>query len=312
MLHWFCTSCHVSIFNPPVNDPKAESKDNLDLFKKDVLDAVNGKVETMTKIVNKHIGLVNQALSHQEQVASEQTNLIKRSFSQQLETKVSYAEMVKGSCAKLAEELAHKVDSLSCSSSKGQSDSSKDIHTAVSSVLDKERRKLNVVVSNIPESTPTSTETREEHDLRKFVNIIRDNLKLHIRAAKCHRAGKLQEDRPRLLVVTLENFETKQELLKMSSQLRNFPELKNMYVNPDLTPEERESRRKLRQELALRRAAGENDIIIRHGSIVKVTNKSRSNVSMQGTGSSTEPTQPVSQAERVDRPAALSDKFDQQ
>ena len=183
-----------------------------------MLEKVNEKVENVTKIVTKHIGLVNQVLSHQERAVTEQTNLIKRSFSQQLETKVSYAEMVKGSCAKLAEEVAHKVDSLSGTSGKGQSESPKYIHDAVSSVLDKERRKLNVVVSNLQESTPKPTETREECDLQKFVNTIRDNLKLHIRATKCHRAGRMQDDHPRLLVVTLDNFETKQELLKMSSQ----------------------------------------------------------------------------------------------
>ena len=78
------------------------------------------------------------------------------------------------------------------------------------------------------------------------------------------------EDRPRLLVITLENMETKMELLRMSSELRNFTEWRNLYINPDLTPAEREANRQLRQELARRRAAGEENIVIRRGNIVKV------------------------------------------
>ena len=282
MLHWFCTSCHVSIFNTPANEgSKTETRDALSSFKKEVLDKVNEKVETMTKTVTDHIRLVDRALRHQEETAFEHRNLIERSIRQQIETKVSYAEMVKGSCAELAKEVSHKVDSLSNSKVRGQTDTSTEICTTVNSVLDKERRKLNVVISNLPESTPSDIETRETRDLRKFVDVIKDSLKLNVRALRCYRVGKIREDRPRLLVVSLENIETKQELLRMSSQLRNIPEWSNLYINPDLTPAEREMNRKLRQELAARRAAGENDIFIRRGSIVRLPKTSRSTTTVQ-------------------------------
>ena len=94
MLHWFCTSCHVSIFNAPENDcskTQTETREALNSFKKEVLEKVNEKVETMAKTVTEHIRVVNMALRQQEDVTSEQTSLIERSFRQQLETKVSYA-----------------------------------------------------------------------------------------------------------------------------------------------------------------------------------------------------------------------------
>ena len=104
------------------------------------------------------------------------------------------------------------------------------------------------MVYNLPENTPTAGETREKGDLAKFKEIIKENLKLIIKASKCHRVGKIQEDRPRLLIVTLADFDTKLELLRMSSQLRQTEAWKKLYINPDQTPAERESQRLLRQE----------------------------------------------------------------
>lgn len=44
----------------------------------------------------------------------------------------------------------------------------------------------------------------------------------------------------------------------------------NVYISPDLSPKEREANRKLREELAARRSAGENNLTIRGGKIVSV------------------------------------------
>ena len=272
MLHWFCSLCHASIFNAPKKDVCSKTNEALDLLEKGVLKNINDQMETMKRAVNEHIKLVNRAFRQQEEMNIEQTKLMERSVRLQHESKASYADMVRGSCADIAKEVSHKVNDIIADKVQALSvpEPSKDIDTAVNSALDRERRKLNVVVHNLPETTPTVDQTREKGDLLKFSTIIKENLKLIIRASKCHRVGKLLEDRPRLLVVTLENFETKMELLRASSELRTTTEWRNLYINPDLTPAEREANRRLRQELAQRRAAGEENIGIRHGSIVKL------------------------------------------
>ena len=68
----------------------------------------------------------------------------------------------------------------------------------------------------------------------------------------------------------------------MSFQLRKIPKYSELYINPDLTPAEREANRKLRQELAQRRAAGEEDIVIRNGTIIKRPNGTRTRPPFQG------------------------------
>ena len=79
------------------------------------------------------------------------------------------------------------------------------IFSTIGTAMDKERRKLNVVVHNLEESQPSETESREKQDLLKFQAFIKDALNLNLRAVKSFRAGKTQEERPRLLVVTLED-----------------------------------------------------------------------------------------------------------
>ena len=61
----------------------------------------------------------------------------------------------------------------------------------------------------------------------------------------------------------------------MAPQLRGSDKWGNIYITPDLTPAERETARKLREELTVRRAAGETNLIIRKGKIVN--NSSGSN-----------------------------------
>ena len=137
--------------------------------------------------------------------------------------------------------------------------------------MDKEKRKLNVVVYNLPEQGEPgdSAAERTRKDTDKLCSIIREELRLNIRVSKAFRAGKKLPEKPRLLIVTLDSVEARVELTKMASQLRNSAEWHSLFINPDLTQKEREDGKKLRQELAARKSAGERNLYIRHGKIVQ-------------------------------------------
>ena len=94
---------------------------------------------------------------------------------------------------------------------------------------------------------------------------------MHVTASKSFRVGKQHTDRPRLLIITLHNPLCKQDVLRGAPQLRNHSEYKNVYITPDLTQKERETNRKLREELATRRRNGETNLYIRGGRIVQGT-----------------------------------------
>ena len=135
--------------------------------------------------------------------------------------------------------------------------------------MDKEKRKLNVVVHNLPEQEGDSLPERMERDQHLFAEVIKEGMNLIVRPTKAFRVGKRVEDKPRLLIVSLESMDSKLEILKMAPQLRYLTKWQRIYVTPDLSKKEREESKRLRAELSARRQAGEEHLTIRRGKIVK-------------------------------------------
>ena len=80
---------------------------------------------------------------------------------------------------------------------------------------------------------------------------------------------KRTAERPRLLRVTLGDIRTKREILGKAKLLK-FSKFKDIYINPDLTADQREADGRLRAELKRRRNEGETNIYIKRGNIVRV------------------------------------------
>ena len=276
MIHWFCTSCHVVLFDKKEKEGVNMLADRLKTLEEDSIGKMKDHIKDLEKMVFNHLKLVDRALSNQEETAANHTRMLERTLREQREQKSSYADMVKKSCAQTVSEMTAQLNKME-EQNRPEKAHPKEITEALGSIMDKERRKLNVVVYNLPESEPNEFETREKKDKDQFVGAIQSSLRLNIKVSKCFRAGRIQADRPRLLIVTLNDLETKIELLRMSSQLRSIPEWKSLYIIPDLTLAEREERRKLRQELATRRSAGEENLIIKKGKIIKVTKPAMQN-----------------------------------
>ena len=148
-----------------------------------------------------------------------------------------------------------------------------DMSCIFDSYLDKDKRKLNVVVHNLPEESGDTLAERSSKDQAAFQNIVKEGLKLRIHSTKSFRAGKKIPERPRLLIVTMDTLEAKLDLLSKVPQLKDT-KWSNIYINPDLTKEEREEGRKLRAELKSRRQAGERNLTIRRGRVVSLPPRS--------------------------------------
>ena len=136
--------------------------------------------------------------------------------------------------------------------------------------MDREKRKLNVVVHNLPEQDEPTVIGKPAKDLELFREIIKAGMKIIIHPTRAFRVGRKNAGKPRLLVVALDNVESKVEILKMDPQLRHLTKWKLIYVTPDLSKTEREEAKQLRTELASHRQAGEENLTIRRGKIVKV------------------------------------------
>ena len=256
ILTWLCAECKPTLIKQSRVSEKITQLEN--------------KVAGLDLSLREHMKVVHASLKEQEIAVAQQTQLMKHSFQEQEALKASYADAVKRSCAEAVSSVKSSVmpPQPLPSVNIGQQ-AAKEISGMLDNHMDKERRKCNVVIYNLPEETGDSQAERSEKDILKFREIVKKELHLNIRITRAFRAGKQTPGRPRLLIASLENVETKLELLKLARQLRNSTEWNSLFVNPDLTLKEREEGKKLREELIRRKMAGETNLYIRQGRIVQ-------------------------------------------
>ena len=232
------------------------------------------KVEQLDITVRDHTKLVEKSMHEQEKAAGDQFRLLKQSFAQQNTLKTSYAEMLKSTCSEVVTEVNTKLEAMpQLSTQRDEGKTVRDMSCIFDSYLDKDKRKLNVVVHNLPEETGDTPAERSSKDQAAFETVVKEGLKLKVNSTKSFRAGKRIPERPRLLIVTIDTMEAKLDLLSKVSQLKDT-RWSNIYINPDLTKEEREEGKKLRAELKSRREAGEANLTIRRGKVVSLSRRS--------------------------------------
>lgn len=140
----------------------------------------------------------------------------------------------------------------------------------VGEILEIEKRKFNIIVSNIPEVPPIAETNNEQRDRGIFVNYISKEVpefkEEDIKA--CYRLGKKTPGKHRLIKIELKNQDTKNKVTKAAIALnKNKPLAQKIFVNNDMTKKQKEVDKALRDELKIQRETNPN-LIIRNGKIV--------------------------------------------
>ena len=137
-------------------------------------------------------------------------------------------------------------------------------HSAVEVIdeyMERDKRKNNLIIHNFPESNTTTRNSFNE--IQDFSDMVKTEFNIsEINVSKATRLKQTKPDKPRLLLITLDNLSTKRNILQQATKLRKSTTWNNVFISPDLTPKERELNRKLREELKVRKDAGEKDIYI--------------------------------------------------
>ena len=131
----------------------------------------------------------------------------------------------------------------------------------------REKKKFNVVVFGLPPGLDYK---------QVFQDLVQNELGIKPHITKSSRLGKGIGGNSPPLLICLRDKTDKQSLLTDAKKLRSStnPAVKDkVYINRDLTPQERQHQLALRNELKLRRAAGEKDISIRAGKIISMAKK---------------------------------------
>ena len=139
----------------------------------------------------------------------------------------------------------------------------------VDEYLERERRKLNLIVYGLIESSAPTVTEQISSDTDIFCRLVRSEFNMgDIQVGKVLRLGKVVRDKPRPVLVSLTDFSTRRQILRNAKSLRNSQSYKQVFICPDLTPKERETNKQLVEELRRRKQAGESNLIIQRGKIV--------------------------------------------
>lgn len=269
LLLWLCHTCKVWLQSKDQNPTNAEyvNLDGPNATENKAVGPHGSTHHTLEQMIGQlqqsmesRMQCLEQILQNQAATLGDQSRLIEKGVKDQTELKTTYADIVRENSIKMVE-TATKKDQLS----------NKDACT-ISGVfdefLDKEKRKCNIVVHNLPEQSGPTGDDRSQADSALFVSMVREVFRINARVTRSFRAGRIVSTRQRLLIVTLDSEQTKHDLLKVAPQLRSSLKWGDIYLSPDLTWKERQENRALREELKRRREAGESELIIHRKKIV--------------------------------------------
>ena len=140
----------------------------------------------------------------------------------------------------------------------------KEIQQKMIEMLDREKRRENIIIRGIKVST--------EKEERKVVETILEELipEVEIKYEIMGRVGRQEQLIPRPLRIHIQDGEHRRRLLNRGKQLKTAEDdtLKKIYLAPDLTRLQQEEDKKLRDKLKELRNSGSKNIRITKGEIV--------------------------------------------
>ena len=190
-----------------------------------------------------------------------------------IQTLLTQHQKLSSSCEQLTSDLCsqnstlqNQFNSLTKKFEIGSSSNATSPNLAVNVIeeyADRDRRKCNLIVFNVPESTDTGWGI----DTESFVTICKSALNYDVKPTKVLRLGK-KGAKPRPLLVALESEDIKRHILMNAHHLRFSEQYKGIFISTDMTKSEREQHKILRAELQQRKSRGETNLTIRNGQII--------------------------------------------
>lgn len=269
ILMWLCHECKVwlktkdkSAAEATSNHKQWESLDRKITSLCEYSHSSNKDLKKLETSFTQQMQNIERTLKHQDVIIHNQAQLIQKGLKEQGDLKSSYANIVKGSCDKVVESVTKKMDDAKRSTHSLSNKDAGAISEVFDNFIDRDKRKRNLVVHNLPEQTGNTPGERSLADNEMFVTMTREVFHTNVRVNKSFRAGRATQGKPRLLILTLEDERVKHDLLRMAPQLRSSNNWSHIYLGPDLTLSERTENKALRDELKRRKEAGETNLII--------------------------------------------------
>lgn len=218
-VHWYCKICE----KPAVQAVRSYSHMS-NPFREDIVNSMN---KIMSESFNKVVENMTRAVNKIE-------------------------EGVANRCKSLDEQLTSKLTTETTGTS---SNDHSPIDTIAAGVVDeqreREKRKLNLILHNVRESSKENGSSRKADDIATVTTMLQNRVGVKATITNAFRLGK-RSDRPRLLKVSVSSVEEKSAILKQCYKLKNKEnpaDVQKIFATPDLTPLEQKKDKALRQKL---------------------------------------------------------------
>ena len=250
-VHWFCHYCKTLALEA-IRNFNSSSDTLPDTFRKTFEESISKVIENVAKEVNK---LTTSFENHCRTLVEKSASLLPKDDTMDISNGV--------------EDVGNRPSNVLVYSSAVQRTSG-SVMSIIDEIKDRNRRRCNLIIHNLPEPEQSSAPEKAAADLKSVKNIVHDKLLISdSQVMKVTIIGKHKENAHRSLLVTLDSEKSKWRCLRQAPKLRNDTTFKRVYLAPDLTARERESNKRLYLELKSRKEKGEKDLIIKNGWIVK-------------------------------------------
>ena len=286
-LSWICSVCKLTTHM--INSDKAQTQEKWmkslevkvkgaeDTLVEKVKDIENALCERMSSLENMLQRYVKESEARSKKMVSDNEIAIVQLLAQAKDVEGIVREQER-STQLLTEKVREDVTRLAKAQSEEKATSgstnepqrkaptsTEEITRILDSCLAKESRKKNLAVFNLPEENAENEQEKRNKDISAFKEMVKEGLKLQVNPIKAYRVGKKTPNRPRILIIAVDDYETKRTILKQKSQLRHTTQWAKVFVNPDLTKQEREAKKKLREGQAARKQSEKEKSVMKKG-----------------------------------------------
>ena len=236
---WFCNSS-CNIFAKKIVCGMVELKKEVELIKSKVDQVSTDICKVDSRLADFENGYMSaEQTDSVRQVVREEidehTSAIRQSFKEDIETEVSEQVTKSGKLKEIGEKVSDFVSE------------------GIQEIREREFRRKNVIIHNVPMAKSKELKKRIEHDYRRFEYLCKEGLELEDKpkVKKITRLGK-KEDKSRPMRVFLESSENVSEIFRATKNLKDKEKFKNVNIVSDRTFLEREEFKKLHQQKEMR------------------------------------------------------------
>jgi hypothetical protein len=239
-LHWYCPSC-----NKGMKDWILEMRGM-----KERQGKVEKDLEGLKKVVEE---IRNEIKEAKVESGEERTKLWSELVARQT---VEKREVVVGGAMSGGEVITRNVSA------------SREIQGTVTEAMEREKRKSNLVIMGIKETT--GDEYKEEVE-----NLVKDLMEgEYVKIQVGERIGR-KEGKVRPIRIVVEDVVHRRKILSKAKELKNMVGKERTYIVPDLTRKQQEDDRKLRDQVKIFKGRGDVGVKIVKGQVVKGDGRDR-------------------------------------